>query len=94
MRNAQQELNLHVNRLQASLEDLQARIERMCESEPDADGVRRMDWPTPDLPAEVIAAVLEGHREFGRELRIETRGRGLCLAHHRDDATPVPIAHG
>lgn len=91
MRNAQQELNLHVNALQASLDGLRAAIDAMCVSAPDSDGVRSMAWPTPILPSPVICALLEGYRIEGRDLRIEAAGRGLRLALYPDSAIPEPV---
>lgn len=91
MRNAQQELNLHVNALQSELDELKRHIEAMLDSRAGAEGVRRMDWRTPNLPATVISALLEGYREHGRDLRIETRTGGLTLAAYPDPAAPLPV---
>ena len=91
MRNAQQELNLHVNALQSELDELKRRIDAMLASKPGADGARSMDWPTPSLPSPVISALLEGYRDVGHDLRMEARGRGLRLAAYRDLAAPLPV---
>jgi hypothetical protein len=91
MRNAQQELNLHVNALQASLDGLKAAIEAMCAAPPGPDGIRAMPWPTPILPSPVVCALLEGYRDAGRDLRIEAASGGLRLALHPDPAVPRPV---
>jgi hypothetical protein len=94
MRNARQELFVHINALESSLEDLTRRIERMFASVPDAEGVRRMPWPATDLPAPVVCALLEGYRHDGRHVRIEGQGNDLYLILRlSEDAVPIPVMY-
>jgi hypothetical protein len=95
MRNAQQALNVHVNALQSQLDALAARIERTLASPPDADGERTMDWDVGNLPADVIAALLETRRDLGWGYRMEDQQlfRIVIRFYRTDDATGrIPVA--
>jgi hypothetical protein len=95
MRNARQELFIHINALQNELERLTLGIEKLLVAAPDREGVRRMPWQTPALPAQVVAALLEGYRDDGWDLRVDARGRDmeLVISPNRE-AVPLPITAG
>jgi len=95
MRNAQQELNLHLNTLQSELERLMTRIERLLVAEPDETGERRMPWKTPGLPAQVTVTLLEGYRDHGFDAHIEDlHGHMTLVLRPNREAVPLPITSG
>ena len=93
MRNAQQELNLHVNGLQSELDALAAKIERTLEAAPDAEDEHAMEWDVGSLPGEVVAALLEERRDRGWEWRFEEKKpfRTTIRFSRTDPAVPTHI---
>lgn len=90
MRNAQQAMNLHVNRLQSELEDLTARIERALESAPDTEGERSMEWHVGELPGDVVSALLEERRDRGWHWRWKEEKPFRTMIIFRRAAEAVP----
>lgn len=95
MRNARQELFIHINGLQSELERITMRFEHLLASPPDAEGVRCMPWETPALPGQIVAALLEGYRDQGWDWHIDADGRGMALTLRPNrEAVPLPITSG
>jgi hypothetical protein len=90
LKNARQELNLHVNMLQSELEALAANIERALTSPPDAEDEHAMEWDVGSLPGEVVAALLEERRARGWDWRWEERKPFRTIIRFYRTAEAVP----